>query len=195
MIISLISELEKFLYAVPAILLAVTIHEYSHGLVARHLGDDTAHDMGLLKLNPFLHLDPLGFILFLWFRLGWSRSLPVDFRKLGGNRIYSIIVLLAGIGGNLLLALFFILLLKLKNPMPEHYVDSFLWYSVVLNINMAVLNLLPVLPLDGGRILRLYVRGYEKYEFLGAMLIMVFIISRYSLWIEKFSKAVFNLFV
>jgi Zn-dependent protease len=195
MIENIIEELSRLLYEVPAILLAIGIHEYFHGFMADRLGDDTAKEMNLLNINPLPRIDLVGFLMFIWFKYGWTKSMPVDFRKLGPSRLRAVAVILAGIAGNFLLAVFFILLLKLKKPVPESFFFNFIGYSIVLNFNMVLINLLPVLPMDGGRLVALFYPKYEKYEFPGAMFVILLSFTVFSQFIYTLSRSIFNMFI
>ncbi|MGO9058613.1 MAG: site-2 protease family protein [Candidatus Binataceae bacterium] len=139
-----------------------------HGEVAKHLGDDTAQRAGRLTLNPISHIDPFGTIilpgLLLYFGLpvfGWAKPVPVDFRRLRNGRTGMMMVAAAGPLTNVALALISALLLRhlsqLLDPqswrvvvVPLHYM---LYFAVQINVVLAIFNLLPLLPLDGGRVL------------------------------------------
>ncbi len=197
MIENLIEQLFRLLFEIPAILLAIGIHEYFHGITARRFGDETAAEIGELNINPFPRIDLLGFIMFIWFRFGWTKEMPVDFRNIRepNARVKAVIVLLSGMVGNFLLAVFFILMLKLKKPAPESYLFNFIGYSIVLNFNMVIVNLLPFLPLDGGRIVALFNPRYERYTFVGAVAIIIFAFSNLSMFVQSITHSIFNLFI
>jgi Zn-dependent protease len=191
----IIEDLSRFLYEIPAILLAISIHEYCHGIVARRFGDDTASEMRQLTPNPLPRIDLVGFLMFLWFRYGWARDIPVDYRKLGPSRWKALGVIAAGIAGNFLLSVFFIFLLKLKKPVPESYFFNFIGYSIVLNFNMVLINLLPVLPLDGGKVVRLYWPDYERFVFPGVVFVVLLSLTGFSKWVQHLSSTIFGWFI
>lgn len=153
------------IWALP-VLFAITLHEVAHGWVARALGDDTAAKLGRLSLNPIKHVDPVGTLLvpliFLLlpgnFLFGWAKPVPVSARNLPHPRRDMAMVAAAGPLANLAMALAWGLLLKLALTQG---VDSGLWIGlrlmatagVVINLLLMVLNLLPLPPLDGGRVL------------------------------------------
>jgi Zn-dependent protease len=159
--------LELSIWAVPTIFSIVT-HEVMHGVVARRLGDDTAERAGRLTLNPISHVDPFGTIilpaLLLYFNLpvfGWAKPVPVDFRRLRNGRTGMMMVAAAGPLTNLTLA---VVSAFMARQLPR-MVDAQTWWavvvplvymfraSVVINVALAFFNLIPLLPLDGGRVL------------------------------------------
>ncbi len=146
------------------ILFAVTFHEAAHGFIAERFGDDTARTQGRVTLNPFNHIDFFGTILlpgFLLFAhspilLGYAKPVPVDFNRLQPLRYGMLSVAIAGPATNLLLAIASALLLHLGADV--NYEDMPWWQmsfynSLFLNCMLAILNMLPILPLDGGRVL------------------------------------------
>lgn len=171
-------------------LLAITLHEVAHGWMADRLGDPTARLLGRLSLNPFRHLDPIGTAVFLLTRfIGWAKPVPVDVRNLRRPRQDMMWIALAGPGANLLLATASALLLHL---LPYLSSPWNLWLfeplfrmtqkSVVINLALMVFNLIPVPPLDGGRIVNglLSARGalrYNQVEPFGFLIVIALIAS------------------
>lgn len=194
MVENIILDLSRLLYEIPAVLLAIGIHEYFHALAASRLGDTTAQEMGLLNINPFPRLELFGFLMFIWFNYGWTKDTPVDDRRLGPSRLKSAIVILAGIGGNILLALSFLLVLLLKKPAPESYFYNFIGHSIVVNFNMVLINLLPIMPLDGGKLLSLYVPGYRRFVFPGALALFLVSLTDFSRGVQGLSHSILSLF-
>ncbi|MEC4685074.1 MAG: site-2 protease family protein [Nitrospirota bacterium] len=154
---------QVILMAVP-ILLAVTFHELAHGYVAYRLGDSTAKDAGRLTLNPLKHLDPLGTLVFLVTRMiGWAKPVPVNPYNLRDPKKDMMWVSIAGPAANMALAVVSAILYKLMLMLPVTEpllikkiflpLAMMLQMSVVLNIGLAVFNLIPVPPLDGSKIL------------------------------------------
>jgi Zn-dependent protease len=148
--------------AIP-VLFAITIHEAAHGYVARHFGDMTAYQQGRISLNPLRHIDPVGTILLpiltLWLGgilFGWAKPVPVNFSALRRPKQDMLWVALAGPAVNLLMALFWGIWIKVALMSPESYYAEPLMemaqLGVKINVVLMVLNLLPLPPLDGGRI-------------------------------------------
>lgn len=145
------------------ILLAITLHEAAHGYVALRFGDDTALRAGRVTLNPFRHVDPFGTILLPALLVlihapivfGYAKPVPIDFSRLGFPKRDMIWVAAAGPGMNLSLALFSALGLHFAGFFPEGgqiWLEDTLQISIFLNVLFAVFNMLPLPPLDGGRV-------------------------------------------
>lgn len=133
-----------------ALLIAVTIHEFSHAFAADRLGDPTARLLNRVSLNPINHLDPIGTLMLLFFRFGWGKPVPFDPFNLRRPKRDSALISLAGPASNLILAALLSLILKLQfSPL----LSLFLIPIIIININLAVFNLLPIPPLDGSKIL------------------------------------------
>jgi Zn-dependent protease len=150
------------LAAIP-VLFAITLHEAAHGYVARHFGDMTAYQQGRISLNPIRHIDPVGTILLpiltLWMGgilFGWAKPVPVNFGALRQPKKDMLWVALAGPASNLLMAFAWALFAKIALMFPDNYyaVPLLEMAKIGININVVlmVLNLLPLPPLDGGRI-------------------------------------------
>ncbi len=148
--------------AIP-ILFAITLHEAAHGYVARHFGDMTAYQMGRISLNPLRHIDPIGTVLLpilsLWLGgilFGWAKPVPVNFGALRHPKKDMLWVSLAGPAANLFMALFWALCAKLALNMEGGYfalpLALMAKLGMQINIVLLVLNLLPLPPLDGGRV-------------------------------------------
>jgi Zn-dependent protease len=150
------------IWALPAII-AITFHEAAHGFVARRFGDDTAWQLGRVTFNPLKHIDPRGtivlpaFLLFLHspFLFGYAKPVPVNFQALRNPRRDMVWVAAAGPGINIVLALIAALSFRLVGYLPEtvgQWVAENLKNALIINVILAVFNLLPLPPLDGGRI-------------------------------------------
>jgi Zn-dependent protease len=153
-------------YAIP-VLLAITLHEAAHGYVARMLGDQTAHLAGRITLNPLKHIDPVGTIAVPLFILiaakalgspgllfGWAKPVPVSFQNLRRPKRDMIWVAAAGPGSNLLMAILWAMFLSAQQFLgaQEQFFQAVAVAGIQVNLVLMALNLLPVPPLDGGRI-------------------------------------------
>ena len=151
------------IWALP-VLFAITLHEVAHGWVARYLGDNTAASQGRLSLNPLKHVDPVGtvlvpgiLLLLGGFLFGWAKPVPVDYRNLKNPKQDMALVAIAGPAVNLVMAFLWAGLLKIA---IAQNVDGGLWLGIAqmsvagvsINLVLMVLNLLPMPPLDGGRV-------------------------------------------
>jgi len=147
---------ENMIFRIPALLIALTIHEYAHARVAVWLGDDTPKVMGRLTLNPIAHLDPFGLIMLWLFKFGWAKPVPINPNNFKNWRKGTILVSLAGPGANIMLAFFCIvfkvILFKLQWIPYELALVIDLTYSY--NLIFAVFNLIPLPPLDGSKVLK-----------------------------------------
>jgi Zn-dependent protease len=190
---------------VPA-LLAVTLHEVAHGFIAEKFGDPTARLLGRLTLNPIKHLDPIGTIALLVFGFGWARPVPVNANNLRDAKKDMIWVALAGPAANLLLALFSALLLRvviyIAASLPEggqllHLINPvklMAAFGLYINVILCLFNLMPIPPLDGGRVLmgvlpERQAQMLRKIEPFG-MLLILFLIFGTSIWRTTFGPAV-----
>lgn len=170
-----------------SILIALTVHEVSHGLVALWLGDPTAKNEGRLTLNPLAHLDLLGTLMFLTVGFGWAKPVPVNpayFRPVKRGMTLSA---LAGPASNLLLAVLtvviakIVLLLKIDTGIANDFFIELFQDMLFLNLGLMAFNLLPIAPLDGSKVLAMFIpyRYEEEYEvFLqrGPMILLTLLI-------------------
>jgi Zn-dependent protease len=182
------------IYALP-VLFAITLHEAAHGYVARHFGDMTAHAQGRISLNPARHIDIVGTIVVPLiilalsggkFLFGWAKPVPVNYSALKRPRQHMAWVAAAGPGANLAMALIWALLLKLAVVLPPNFFSVPLRLmgeaGIVVNLVFMFLNLLPILPLDGGRILASLLPHraawqYAKLEPWGVPLLLVLLVT------------------
>jgi len=151
MFTQLFSDPLVLIYWLLAFGLSLSIHESAHAWMADHLGDPTARLAGRLTLNPLAHLDPLGTLMLLLFRFGWGKPVPFDEYNLQNPRRDAGLISLAGPASNLLLATISAVLFRLLYPLSS--VFYLLVPIVILNVSWGFFNLLPIHPLDGGKIL------------------------------------------
>jgi Zn-dependent protease len=183
------------LYAIP-MLFAITLHEAAHGYVAKYFGDYTAYQAGRISLNPLDHVDPIGTILIPvalvivtagQFVFGWAKPVPVNFGNLRDPKRDMLWVAAAGPGANLLMALIWAAVLKLMFLLPGNYlsypVQEMAKGGVLINLGLMVLNLIPIPPLDGGRIAVSLLPNRVAYRFAmiepyGLIIIVVLLATR-----------------
>jgi len=151
-------DLYSLLLATPAILIALTFHEFAHGYVAYRMGDPTAKYNGRLTLNPMAHLDPMGTIMIFLIHFGWAKPVPVDPRYLGNPKRDMMWIAAAGPLMNMALALVSGIIIRIFmgiGPSSEAAMTVFtmIQYSLYINLALAFFNLLPIPPLDGSKIL------------------------------------------
>jgi Zn-dependent protease len=166
-----------YIFLAIALVIAITIHEYSHALAADRLGDPTPRSLGRLSLNPLRHLDPLGTLMIFVLRFGWGKPVPIDAYNLKNPRRDELIIALAGPVSNLILATIFSLL---ANFIPQNFILlSFVFTLIQINIILAVFNLLPIPPLDGSKIfLNLLpvdtsIKWQEAFDRFGIIILLV----------------------
>jgi len=171
----------------PPVLLAVTLHEVAHGWVARELGDDTAGKLGRLSLNPLKHVDPVGTVLVpgLLYALagivfGWAKPVPVNWDKLRNPRRDMALVALAGPLANVVMLLIWAAVAKLGLSYGQDYFVTTGLAGIMINAVLIALNLLPVPPLDGSRVVSALLPAemalqYGRIEPYGLIILLVLI--------------------
>lgn len=180
-------------WAIP-ILFAITIHEVAHGWVARYFGDDTAARLGRLSLNPLKHVDPIGTVLvpavmwlFSGFLFGWAKPVPVNASNLRNPRQHMAIVAAAGPTVNLLMAFFWAAVFKLalligESGVQTEFITIMAIGGIAINLILMVLNLLPIPPLDGSRVLNgflpeRYARQVDRLERYGLIIVIALLVT------------------
>ena len=190
-------QLIQILLMIPVMLISLSVHEYAHARIAYARGDATARNLGRLTVNPLKHIDPIGALCMILFRFGWAKPVPVNSRNLRNPQRDMALVAVAGPISNLLMAflgaflytLFFHVLMNnlfffAENEFFFKLFDmllTFLYLFHIANITLAIFNLIPIPPLDGSRILTMFLppkyywklQEYEQYLGIALMLLVL----------------------
>ena len=174
------------LYMLPAILIGLTVHEWAHAYAAYRLGDPTARNLGRMTLNPIAHIDIFGFLCLLIAGFGWAKPVPVNPRNFKNYKRDDIIVSLAGIAMNFLVALvmtfLYVLLVKIWPELAVNEAYQYIMtYIIVINLSLMLFNLIPIYPLDGSHVLEcllvrkaprffMFMRQYGQYILIGLLI-------------------------
>lgn len=193
------SMLLQMAYSLPAILIALSFHECAHAFAAYKLGDPTARNLGRMTVNPLHHIDPIGFVCLLLFGFGWAKPVPINPRYFKNYRRDDIIVSLAGITANFLLALVGMAAIYVFAVAggTSYVLANMLYYFLSINLSLMIFNLIPIPPLDGSHVLEsllikvtgpkpfLFLKQYGYYILLALMVLGVTssIISAAVMWI------------
>ena len=202
-----VQDIIDVLYRIPCVLIALVFHEVAHGWVAYKLGDPTAKSLGRLSLNPLKHLNPIGTLCMIFFRFGWANPVPINMRYFKKPRRDMALVALAGPVTNMLLAIvggflyatFWKIFISTDFVTYSYYIGNIVSLPpatfitglkvalvemslifMILNISLAIFNLIPINPLDGSRILHLilparvyyWLMNNERYIMIGLMVLL-----------------------
>jgi Zn-dependent protease len=192
-------DVQEFLWNLSFLLIpgifAITLHEVAHGWAAKRLGDTTAYMLGRLTVNPLKHIDPMGTVivpLVMYFLggmvFGWAKPVPVSFRNLRNPKRDMVLVAAAGPAANFAMALGWALLAGFVNgvlgrdSVTEYWVVNNCQAGILLNVGLGVFNLLPLPPLDGGRVLSGLLplsasRVFDRIEPFGFMILIILLIA------------------
>ena len=198
----------SFLAVILASLGAIILHENAHGIVALWCGDETAKLQGRISLNPAKHFDIFGFIMFIVIGFGWARPVPVNPNNYKHRKLDSVLVALAGVFTNVVLAFIccgllaaFFAILKDVNEVNTsmyyflYFVEYLFFYGAVINLTLLAFNILPIYPLDGFRVIEAlapnsvyvtFMRKYGTYILLG-LIILSYALSYVSPYLNVFS--------
>ena len=200
------APLEMQLIVMPCILFALTFHEYAHARVAYYLGDYTAYYQDRMNLNPISHLDPIGTLALYFLGFGWAKPVPVNMRNLSEPRTDMMLIAIAGPASNIFLAILGSIFLRFSTiapfSIPELFTSAMIFF-VFINIVLALFNLIPIAPLDGSRLLPLFIRDPRtlyQIEYYGPRVLMGLVLlslvgglSIFSILIFEPAKLIFNL--
>lgn len=183
------NELLTYLSTLPIFLVSLSVHEYAHGWVAYKYGDDTAARMGRLTLNPIAHISLFGTIILpLLIHFGWAKPVPVNFSVLSKRQIF--MVAAAGPCANILLVLLLAFAFHLLRLHTKPILGGFVLLAIFFNIILAVFNLIPIPPLDGSKMVYAKlkspdaIRAYGRFAQFGIFILIAF------LWSGGFEKII-----
>jgi Zn-dependent protease len=187
-----INEIQKYAASALPIIFAITVHEAAHGYAAKHFGDLTAYNQNRISLNPARHIDPVGTILLPGLLallkapilFGWAKPVPVNFMNLRNPKKDMFWVAAAGPLSNLIMAIFWTILYSRHTHFPEamhSFIEQMGIAGISINLSLMALNLIPIPPLDGGRIavsllpnhLAYKYAQVERYGFLILILLLI----------------------
>ncbi len=218
-------DLPMYLLSLPVILMALSVHESAHGYMAYKLGDPTARNLGRITLNPVKHFDLFGFICMMLVHIGWAKPVPITTRNFRNPRRDMALTGAAGPISNLLLAVIHFLILRIAmifvTPRfevealsyyvsPDNFVGTMgftvvsllmyiLFLGVIMNLTLAIFNLIPIPPFDGSRIFYVFlptkwyfaVMKYERYIMLGFFIFIIVFESSLN-FISDWTYGIFN---
>ena len=189
-------DISNILVLIVAISSAISVHEFGHAYVAHLLGDDTAKAYGRLTLNPAKHLDPIGLLMMMIFRIGWAKPVPINPNNFKNYKLGNLLVSLAGPAFNVLMAIVCAIIYKNSDMYAIKLIAN---TTIIYNVFFAAFNLLPIPPLDGWGIVSSYrpYKYYEsvyKYESMSNIIFLVLIVTGiHSVFVTPVSNMIYKI--
>lgn len=189
-------DLSTILATLVAIAIAISVHEFGHAYAAHLLGDDTAKNYGRMTLNPSAHIDPIGLLMMLIFKIGWARPVPVNPNNFKNYRLGNVLVSFSGAIANIFTAIICVLINKFINMYAINLIAG---YTIVYNVGFAAFNLLPLPPLDGWGIISSFIpykynEFVYKYESMSSIIFLVLILTgTYSIFVTPIINIIMNI--
>lgn len=189
-----------FLFLIPALLIVITIHEFSHAFVANFFGDPTAKLAGRMSLNPLVHLDPIGTIMMFLIHIGWGKPVPVNPHYFKNPKRDEALTALAGPLSNLVLALVLALPLKYAATILPEGLYDFLKLVFDVSIFLFIFNILPFPPLDGSKFFGIFVPKryeyfYQNYLRSAGVYFALFLLFDYFVLSNILGQSILSLFI
>jgi len=196
-----LGSLMDILLVLPAMLIGITVHEYSHGRMADSLGDPTPRHSGRLSLNPIVHLDFLGSLMIIIAHFGWAKPVPVNPRYFKDPKRDMLLVGVAGPAANFATAFLFALPLRIGLFTGSALMSGIFFYIVLINVALGVFNLIPIPPLDGSHIIKAFVppsamptfRWFEQYGIIFLFIFLFMFRGPFSLIISPILNLIMSL--
>ena len=172
-------NLDYILSTVVAIAVAISVHEFGHAYSAHLLGDDTAKMYGRMTINPAKHIDPIGLLMMIIFKIGWAKPVPVNPNNFKNYKIGNVLVSFSGAIANIITAIICVLINKYINMYAINLIASM---TMIYNVGFAAFNLLPLPPLDGWGIVSTFIpykynEYVYKYENMSSIIFLVLIFT------------------
>ncbi len=189
-------DLSTILATVVAIAIAISVHEFGHAYSAHLLGDDTAKMYGRMTLNPSAHVDPIGILMMLIFKIGWARPVPVNPNNFKNYKFGNVLVSLSGAIANIVTAIICVLINKSVNMFAINLIAG---YTIVYNVGFAAFNLLPIPPLDGWGIISSFIpykynEMVYKYENMSNIIFLLLILTgAYEIFVSPIRNIIMNI--
>lgn len=189
-------SLDYILSMVVAIAIAISVHEFGHAYSAHLLGDDTAKMYGRMTLNPAKHLDPIGLLMMILFRIGWAKPVPVNPNNFKNYKLGNVLVSFSGAIANIITAIICVIINKHVNMYAINLISSM---TIMYNVSFAAFNLLPLPPLDGWGIVSTFIpykynEYVYKYENMSSIIFLVLIVTGLvGIFVEPIRNIIINI--